>query len=391
MRCRALVIALAALCLHCGTSSRQADLKESLRSFDSGDDDTLEARREALEAELAARPAASVIRRAEVRVEGVDLAGDRNPNLELRFPLQHPWRIGADRSLHEAEVQAGVATLHRDALEAQVFECFLTVRHAAHADRERAFADYEEDGAALRAWLDALRSQQLISAQQHARYQLALRTSALRAEPGPTPEPPTRPAVWALTPTAMTALTPAAAEQLLLRHPMWDGYQADEQRMLALSDAQTARRIPWVQWISLNYEPASGNGAARVEALLSFAIPLGIDESARARAYDARADALRWKAKALFDRHLAKLMATRDALAAHEARAAELDNAEAEARAQRTSARSWVDQRSATFEEASSVLEDVHRIRIAVAERREQAGLLRCELLALTGTRPTLQ
>jgi hypothetical protein len=382
-----------ATALACTSSGpRNSDLKESLRDFDDRGDEHLDARRKAIEAQLDARPAVTVVRRAEVRVESVELTdtGAGGPSLELRLPIQNPWRLGAARSLHTAEVHGELASLERDGLEAEVLRCVQSVEYRSHMLLTQAWERHKQDITSLQSWLEALHDGQNISEPAYQRRKLSLRSQTLRTRPA---APPVAPAVldpWALDSVVDAPpldLDPAGLESLLLEHPLWEGYEAEEGRMGALSDEATARRLPWLQWISVNYDPGTDNRDARVEALLSFALPLGIDESSRARAYSARADALRWKAKALFEQHRLRLAGTLKALQIAEARGPELSQWMEDAAQQRTRAVGWVAARSVPLDQAQAVLEDAYGIERTVLETHRDAGLLRCETLALTGRR----
>ncbi len=375
----------------CGSGPRQSELKQSLRDFDDRDDPALDARRKAIEAQLDARPPVTVVRRAEFRVEGLeatDTGSDRGPTFEVRVPVQHPWRLGAARSLHSADVQADIADLQQGGLEVEVLRCVQSVKHESYRLETESWVRHREDLDRLGQWLDELHAGQHISEPNYHSQRLALRTRAARGEPGPPPVAPDVLDAWALSPAppgSTLDLDPGGLESLLLAHPVWDGYEAQEGRMAALSDEATARRVPWLQWISVSYEPTTDRRDARIEALLSFAVPLGIEESSRARAYAARADALRWKAKALFDQHRSRLASALRALQAYEARLPELASLMTYATEERDRARAWIENRTVPVRQAQSTLEDAHDLERSVLASQRDAALLRCETLALTG------
>ena len=388
---RPLIALTLALCVSCGASERRQDLSDALRDFDDRGDEHLDARRKALMAQNEAAPSATVARRAELRLEGEELTRsdeESKRQVEVRVPLQNPFRLGADRQIHAAEVGVALADLRADALALDVRSCIESARFAAHGLDRMAWEDLRADLAKIDAWLIELRGGLHLSEVDLKSQLLAHKSTLLRAHPGP---PPIKPLSLRVDPLKVSPPKGAlktdseTLASLLSAHPIWQGYEAGEERLLALSDEMTARRLPWFQWLSVNIEPGRADRQQRVEALISLAIPLGIEERARAKVQDRRAEALRSEAKALFALHLRQLEAALLAIAEDEGRAPELIALSQETEDRRDEALAWIESRSVTPQQARGILEDAHDIRRALTRERQSAALLRCEAMALTG------
>lgn len=378
----------------CADRARRSELRQTLSAFDDRGDPHLDARRRALQAQLEAQPVATGIRRAELRVEGAELtdAGDdRGPQFEVRLPLQHPWRLSANTDAHLAKVAQGMHQLSQDALELEVATCTRSARFVAHQLLSEAWEVQRDDLARVTAWLRDLHKTQNLTDASLRGHLLAHKSRLLRTQPQAAParpDPLDTEAMALKAPQAPLDLSSAAVEALLLLHPLWSAFEARQEGLMAMAQDAQARRVPWFQWISFNFEPATDNSDARVEALLSFALPVGLEERARAQSYDAQAQAVEWEARTVFELHRQRLRDALNALQTHEARVPELLALEADAEQAHQDLQTWVETRSVTPEEARNTAEDIFDLRRALVDARLDAALLRCEALALTGQPP---
>ncbi len=196
-----LLTLMALICAGCVASERRENLREALKTFDDRGDKHLDARRKALLAENDAQPALSVIRRAEVRLEGEELTHtdpQSNRQFEVRLPLQNPFRLSADRSVHAAEVGSSFAALKGDALQLDLRKCVLSTRFEAHSLKRRAWADLRDDIKALETWMRELRASQHLSDVNLKGSLLAQQSRLFRTDPRPPPR--LRPSRWGASP-----------------------------------------------------------------------------------------------------------------------------------------------------------------------------------------------
>ncbi len=379
----------------CADSARRSDLRQTLSAFDDRGDPRLDARRRALQAQLEAQPVMTGVRRAELRLEGAELTdtgSDRGPQFEVRLPLQHPWRVGADSDIHMAQVAEGLHQLSQDALELEVTTCTRSARFVAHQLMTEAWKTQRDDLVEVERWLTELNKTQNLTDARLRSHLLAHKSRLLRTRPpaAPTkPEPIDEASMTLQAPTTPLDTSAPAVEALLLNHPLWSTFEAQQEHFMAMAQEAQARRIPWFQWLSFNFEPATDNREARVAALLSFALPLGLEERARAQSYDAQAEAIEWEARSVFELHRQRLKDALTALQAHEARIPELLELENDAEDAHRELLEWMKTRSITPQEAQSTAEDIFDLRRALVDERLDAALLRCEALALTGQPPS--
>ena len=152
---------------------------------------------------------------------------------------------------------------------------------------------------------------------------------------------------------------------------------------MSRADREEARRLPWIDWVGVDVEPASHDVGESIRGTVALSLPL--DASQNAQRQRARSHSIELEAQALRQEPRRLLSALLSRLAAFEERGPALAAWGLEADGQATTADRWIAEKTVDPLRAQALLTDVFRTRITLMELRREAGEMACDVLDLTG------
>jgi hypothetical protein len=333
----------------------------------------------------------------ELRV-GDEYLDEHQVRVVARLPIRHPGEVRAQREIFSAEAEIAESRLAETTLTRRAETCFPSVEAEARAAEQAIFDEYESRQELLLAYTASGRQSGLISEIDASRFELASRLRLATREPV---DPP----LQARDGSAALPSLGAAEGELVwngetLReavrrhHPSVALRRATAARYEALAARARSRNQPWIKFVDFAYEhrtgkerPGEPNGPSRNGGggRVAFTIPFGGGEKANSRRYAALVREQEGEGEAVVEEQMLRGMQALQTLRSFEQRAPRLLELLVLANGAEAVADRWWESKLAQPGQVAGLLDEAFAARRAVLSAREEAGVARCGLLAMTG------
>lgn len=268
--------------------------------------------------------------------------------------------------------------------------CLPSTEHLVFLERQRIFDRYARRQESLLAWNAQLRRAGLVDEIRATRFDLSARVALSKREPEP-PVEYTGPLLTQLPEIAPGAplledAPPVVRGRIARHHPRVGVHRARTRRFAALSDHESAARLPSPRFVDFGFEPEPYSGDERqYGARIAFEIPFGFEARARSRRYAALAHAEVNRERAMLRDRAAGVVAAVGRINEFRSRGGHWRALEERAEAAEATADRWFENRSARPSQVSGLLEDVFEARTTLLDARARAGRAGCVLLEASG------
>jgi len=353
------------------------------------------ARRAGIEAARERERGVRHLEEVELRV-GDDYLEEHRVKVTARLPLRHPGEVDAERRMYAADTRIAESRLAEAQLTRETESCFPSVEAEARREEQVIFDAYARRQSDLVEHNSASRRSGVVNEIDATRFELTRRVRLLRREPEPmTIGPAGAPAL----PRLLANDAPLVLDEGTLRdavarhHPTVAMHRASALRYEAMAARARSRGKPWIKFVDVNYlhrsgkkndngpdDPSRNGGGAKV----AFTVPFG-GGRADTRRYDALTREERGEADAKVDEQMLRGRFALEGLHAFETRTERLLDLLALATEAESVADRWWKSKRGKPSQIAGLIDDAFSARRAVLEAREEAGVARCTLLAMTG------
>ncbi len=377
------------------TATSEQTASQADAAPDESEEAAIRARRASVEAARERERSVRHLEELELRV-GDDYLEEHRVKVTARLPLRHPGEVSAQRRMYAADARLAESRLAREQLVRESDACFPAVEAQARREERAIFDAYAARQAELVAHNAAGRQSGVVSEIDATRFELERRVRLLEREPVPAgvDAPDARALPLLIPPPSPLALDDGTLrEAVATHHPAIELHRASAERYDAMAARARSRGKPWIKFIDVNYlhrsgetdadgsqDPSQNGGGAKV----AFTIPFG-GGRANTRHYDALGRAQRIEADARVEDQMLRGRLALESLHAFESRTERLlellmlaDDAE-------VVADRWWRSKRGTPAQIADLVDEAFEARRAVLEAREEAGVARCTLLAMTG------
>ncbi len=356
-----------------------------------GNDPTLQAHREAVEAARANERRPKLVDAVELRAGEDYLAGEHRVRALARVKVQNPVELRAERAVRRAQTGIEVARLEEASLDRRVALCFPSVEALVHDQQSAIFAGYADRRKVLLDWNDDWRASGVVDELSGALFELDSRIKLATRQP--------LPMALSMAPERVEIGLPkiGAGERELVRsaeqlrsavrdhHPSVGLRDATAERYRRLVDRARARRLPGLRFVDLSYEHRTAGSRDGVGGQLAFDIPFGGQAHAEIGRFEALGRQQRSEANALVEDQVLLSLRALNEVHDFESRAEQWRELEQLAARAEQLADRWWKGRLTKPTRVAALLDNAYAARIAVLEARERAASAGCTLLAMTG------
>jgi hypothetical protein len=156
----------------------------------------------------------------------------------------------------------------------------------------------------------------------------------------------------------------------------------------ALSAREEIRRLPWLDFVDVSYEPVATGNESEIGAQIALRIPFGAKARGNVDRYRALGRSQSLEGERLVEEQVRRSLFALQELDDFETRVKQWEELLTLARKADEVAERGRRERLATLSQIASLFEQAYEARIAVLEARERAGMASCTLLAMTGVPP---
>jgi hypothetical protein len=326
----------------------------------------------------------------QLRVEN-EYEDDYGLRLTARVPVPNPKEVRARRGLRRSDTETSLARLEETALGRRSELCFASIESAAHTEEAGIYDEYARRQRALLERNEEQRRSGSQSERTSTRFELENRIKLATRMPGPAPQIEAAVRDLPLVYAPMGRLVRAYAvvrKTIGEHHPSTAVFMAVSDHYAAHSAREESRRLPWLDFVDLSYEPVATGDDSEIGAQIAVRIPFGARARGNAQRYRALSRSESLKGERLVEEQVRRSLFALRELDDFETRVKQWEELLALARKADEVAERGSRQRVATLSQIASLFEQAYEARIAVLEARERAGMAGCTLLAMTGVPP---
>ncbi len=367
---------------------RRASAESAIRDHGLANDPAIDAARADLEAALAGEQGVVWVDELELRAA---VLHERDEKVEMlaRLPMRNVFQLSTEKAVLRADSELALAQLEEATLEQRVRGCRPSLAWRVFEEREQIFVAYESRQEALLEWNRKLRRAGMMDEVRGTRFDLAVQVLLSKRSPEP-PATALRTDLAVLPEVSPDAppldTTPEVVRAELLRGPGVDVHRARGRRYAALSEHESAARLPSPRFVDFAFEPQPYSGDDRqYGGRIAFEIPFGFEARARSRRFAALAHGEASRERALVRDQVQEVRAALETINAFRLRSRHWHDLLGQATAAEAIADRWYAGRSANPGQVSDLLDDVYAARTTVLDARERAGRAGCDLLTASG------
>jgi hypothetical protein len=357
----------------------------------------LRARRAGVEAARARENSAHMLDEFELRV-GDEYLDEHQIQIVARLPIRHPGEVRAQREIYAAEADMAERRLDEATLTRRAELCFPAVEAEARAVERAIYRAYASRQEELLAFNEEVERSGVINEVEASRFELSSRLRLTTRQPTFAPLPVAGAAALPSLDSPDGSLVRSEAtlrEAVIGHHPSVALHRATAVRYEALAARARSRNQPWIKFVDLSYEHRSGESGPPSDpdthsrngggGRIAFTIPFGGTQKANSLRYSALVREQQGEAAARVEEQVLRGTQALQLLHDFEQRAERLRELVALADGAEEIADRWWESKLAKPSQVAALIDEAFAARSAVLNAREEAGVARCALLAMTG------